>query len=146
MTKKTFEQSAFASSDDPSMASVASAIEQELDKLQERPYDQWDIEVIQAPTGLRDGPPPDVYDFFAETLLRQYPDEDNFEDLLRSWNLTQSWIDDFLSVKSELRPQIADFLTSYSLLPMAYGQEATATVSGTLTNTDADGSVISVHG
>ena len=146
MTKKTFEQSAFASSDDPSMASVASAIERELDKLQERPYDQRDIEVIEAPTGLRDGPPPEVYDHFAERLLREYPDDQNFEDLLRSWNLTQSWINDFLSVKSELRPQIADFLASYTLLPMAYGQEAVTTVSGQLVNTDEGGSSVFVYG
>ena len=125
MKKGTFENSSFAKSGVPSVMNTASVIRTELDKLQERTYD-WTQLSIPALVGLRDGPPRELYGYFAEKLLRDYLDE-NYTELLRSWNVTQTWINDFLSARPELKSQtITDFLTSYTLLPPAYGEEATA--------------------
>ena len=145
MKKETFENSSLAKSTAPSVMNTASVIQTELDKLQERTYDYTQTP-IPAPTGLRDGVPPELYDYYAKKLLRNYPNE-NYEDLFRSFNYTQTWIDRFLSAMPELRSQtITDFLTSYMLLPPAYGAEATTTVFGQLVNTDENGSSVFVHG
>ena len=151
MKKETFEDSSLAKSTAPSVMNTASVIRTELDKLQERTFHQRDITIIQAPVGLRDGPPPELYAYFAEKLLRDYPGE-NYEELLIYSNHTQSWIDDFLNAMPHLKPddsltsQVIDFLTSYMLLPPAYGAEATTTIFGQLVNTDEDGSSVFVHG
>ena len=145
MKKETFENSSLAKSTAPSVMNTASVIRTELDKLQERTYDATQTP-IPAPTGLRDGVPPELYDYYAKKLLRDYPNE-NYEDLFRSFNYTQTWIDRFLSAMPELRSQtITDFLTSYMLLPPAYGAEATTTIFGQLVNTDENGSLVFVHG
>ncbi len=144
MTQDTFDQSLFARSTAPSVMSVVSAIETEMDKLQKRSYD-WTRAVIPAPVGLRDGVPPELYGYYADKLLRNHPGE-NYEELLRSYNYTQTWIDDFLSAMPELKTQAIDFLTSYTLLPLAYGAEATTTIFGKLVNTDEDNSSVFVHG
>ena len=150
MKKEIFEQSSLAKSDVPSVINTASVIRTELNKLQERPG-EWTRNIVQAPVGLRDGPPPELYEFFAEKLLREYPDE-NIEEFLIYHNFTQTWIDDFLNTMPHLKPddsltsQAMDFLTSYMLLPPAYGAEATTSVFGQLVNTDENGSSVFVHG
>ena len=151
LKKEIFEQSSLAKSDVPSVIKAASVIRTELNKLQERPP-AWTTNTAQYPVGLRDGPPPELYGLFAESLLRQYPDEENFEELFIYHNYTQTWIDDFLNAMPHLKPddsltsQAMDFLASYMLLPLAYGAEVTTTVSGQLVNTDEDGSSVFVHG
>ena len=150
LKKEIFEQSSLAKSDVPSVAKAASIIRAELNKLQERPGD-WNTNIVYAPVGLRDGPPPELYEYFAEKLLREYPGE-NFEELFIYHNFTQTWIDDFLNAMPHLKPddsltsQAMDFLASYMLLPPAYGAEATTSVFGQLVNTDEDGSPVFVHG
>ena len=145
MKKETFENSSLAKSTAPSVMNTASVIRTELNKLQERTYDATQPS-IPAPVGLRDGPPPELYGYFAERLLRDYPGE-NYTEILRSWNVTETWIDKFLSAMPELRPQtITDFLTSYMLLPPAYGAEDITTIFGQLVNTDENGSSVFVHG
>ena len=150
LKKEIFEQSSLAKSDVPSVTKAASVIRTELNKLQERPGD-WTTNIVYAPVGLRDGPPPELYEYFAEKVLRQYPGE-NFEELFIYHNFTQTWIDDFLNAMPHLKPddsltsQAMDFLASYMLLPLAYGAEVTTTVSGQLVNTDEDGSSVFVHG
>ena len=150
MEKETFDQSSFAKSDAPSVRNTASAIQTELDKLQERPP-AWTQNVVTPPTGLRDGVPPELYGYLSEKLLRDYPGE-NYEEFFRYHNYTQSWIDDFLNAMPHLRSddsltsQTMDFLTSYMLLPPAYGAEATTSIFGKLVNTDEDGSSVFVHG
>lgn len=136
MTKDTFEQNAFARSSDSSVMRVASVINAEMDKLQKRPP-EYLRNSISAPVGPRDGPPPELYGYFAEKLLRVYPGE-NYEEFLIYRNFTQSWVNDFLAAMPELRTQAIDFLTSYTLLPLAYGQEDTTTIFGKLVNTDDD--------
>ena len=150
LKKEIFEQSSLAKSDVPSVTKAASVIRTELNKLQERPGD-WTTNIVYAPVGLRDGPPPELYEYFAEKVLRQYPGE-NFEELFIYHNFTQTWIDDFLNAMPHLKPddsltsQAMDFLASYMLLPLAYGAEVTTTVFGQLVNTDEDGSSVFVHG
>ena len=150
LKKEIFEQSSLAKSDIPSVIKAASVIRTELNKLQERPG-AWTINTAQYPVGLRDGPPPELYEFFAEKLLREYPGE-NFEEFFVYHNFTQTWIDDFLNAMPHLKPddsltsQAMDFLASYMLLPPAYGAEATTSVFGQLVNTDEDGSPVFVHG
>ena len=150
MKKETFEQSSLAKSDAPSAIKAASVIRTELNKLQERPP-AWTTNTAQYPVGLRDGPPPELYGFFAEKLLREYPGE-NFEEFFAYHNFTQTWIDDFLNAMPHLKPddsltsQAMDFLASYMLLPLAYGAEDITFVFGQLVNTDEDGSPVFVHG
>ena len=150
LKKEIFEQSSLAKSDVPSVTKAASVIRTELNKLQERPGD-WTTNIVYAPVGLRDGPPPELYGLFAESLLRNYPGE-NFEELFIYHNYTQTWIDDFLNAMPHLKPddsltsQAMDFLTSYMLLPPAYGAEDITFVFGQLVNTDEDGSPVFVHG
>ncbi len=150
MKKETFENSSLAKSTAPSVMNTASVIRTELNKLQERTYDATQPS-IPAPVGLRDGPPPELYGYFAERLLRENPDV-NYEEFLQFHNFTQSWIDDFLNAMPHLKPddsltsQVIDFLTSYMLLPPAYGAEATTTIFGQLVNTDENGSSVFVHG
>ena len=150
LKKEIFEQSSLAKSDVPSVIKAASVIRTELNKLQERPG-AWTTNIVEAPVGLRDGPPPELYEFFAEKLLREYPGE-NFEELFIYHNFTQTWIDDFLNAMPHLKPddsltsQAMDFLASYMLLPPAYGAESTTSVFGQLVNTDEDGSPVFVHG
>ena len=151
LKKEIFEQSSLAKSDVPSVIKAASVIRTELNKLQERPP-AWTTNTAQYPVGLRDGPPPELYGLFAESLLRQYPDEENFEELFIYHNYTQTWIDDFLNAMPHLKPddsltsQAMDFLASYMLLPLAYGTEDITFVFGQLVNTDEDGSSVFVHG
>ena len=117
MKKETFEQSSLAKSDVPSVTKAASVIRTELNKLQERPG-AWTTNIVEAPVGLRDGPPPELYGLFAESLLRNYPGE-NFEEYFIYHNFTQTWIDDFLNAMPHLKPddsltsQAMDFLASY---------------------------------
>ena len=150
LKKEIFEQSSLAKSDVPSVIKAASVIRTELNKLQERPP-AWTTNTAQYPVGLRDGPPPELYGLFAESLLRQYPGE-NFEELFIYHNFTQTWIDDFLNAMPHLKPddsltsQAMDFLASYMLLPLAYGTEDITFVFGQLVNTDEDGSSVFVHG
>ena len=150
LKKEIFEQSSLAKSDVPSVAKAASVIRTELNKLQERPGD-WTTNIVYAPVGLRDGPPPELYGLFAESLLRNYPGE-NFEEYFIYHNFTQTWIDDFLNAMPHLKPddsltsQAMDFLASYMLLPLAYGTEDITFVFGQLVNTDEDGSSVFVHG
>ena len=150
LKKEIFEQSSLAKSDVPSVTKAASVIRTELNKLQERPGD-WTTNIVYAPVGLRDGPPPELYGLFAESLLRNYPGE-NFEELFIYHNFTQTWIDDFLNAMPHLKPddsltsQAMDFLASYMLLSLAYGAEDITFVFGQLVNTDEDGSTVFVHG
>ena len=64
MTQKKFAQSSFATSSVPSVMSAASAIETEMGKLQERPFDQWNRIIGYVPVGLRDGPHGEIFNFF----------------------------------------------------------------------------------
>ena len=150
LKKEIFEQSSLAKSDVPSVTKAASVIRTELNKLQERPGD-WTTNIVEAPVGLRDGPPPELYGLFAESLLSNYPGE-NFEEYFIYHNYTQTWIDDFLNAMPHLKPddsltsQAMDFLASYMLLPLAYGTEDITFVFGQLVNTDEDGSSVFVHG
>ena len=148
MVKETFEQSSFAISSAPSVMSVASAMETEMDKLREPSFEEWKERqnIVESPTGSRIGPPPEAYEFFAEKLLDEYPNEENYEEFLRFHNFTQSWIDDFLGTMTKLKPQSFNFITSYTLLPLAYGVGETTTITGNLVNTDEDDSSVFVHG
>ena len=103
MKKETFENSSLAKSTAPSVMNTASVIQTELDKLQERTFHQRDITIVQAPVGLRDGVPPELYGYMSEKLLREYPDV-NYEEFLQFHNFTQSWIDDFLNAMPHLKP------------------------------------------
>ena len=101
--KETFAQSSFATSSVPSVMNAASVIKTEIEKLQERPYDQWgrtEIHVVYGP----DNPPdfPEVmWAHYAKNLLESYPDTDYREWLLEG-HFTEDWINRFLTAHPEL--------------------------------------------
>ena len=95
MMEYNFTQSRFAGT------SIASELETELNKLQEKP-----IEYVHVPSeaslGLREGVPPALYQDMADKLLIEYPGA-NYEELLQSANFTQSWINKFLNAMPQLK-------------------------------------------
>ncbi len=98
MTKKTFEQSSFATT------SAASAIEVEMDKLRERPFDPTRLRSVLTVVGPDNPPdfPEYAWNHYAGWLLEQPPDVDYREWLLEHY-FTEDWVNKFLKAHPELQ-------------------------------------------
>ena len=120
--------------------SFVTKVEAEVNKLHRTPVKTTVVEGKSDPNG----PPREVWPIYKDFLLEYWP-SDNYEELFRSHNYTETFIRSFLSEYPELKPQSFDFISKF-ILPSVYATQTNTLVTGQLSNTDYDNGTSFVHG